>query len=276
MNPGQCAFDFRGKTAVVTGGSGVLCGAVSRKLGESGAQTVVVAHSRLERAREAVSDIERAGGTGMAVEADVLSKPDIARLVEQTLSAYGKIDILVNGAGGAKREATTREDLPFFDLPEEAVRETFDLNFMGTFLVCQQVGRVMAQQAQGCVLNVSSMGAFRPLTRSVAYSAGKAAVTNFTQWLAVHMSQEYATDIRVNAVVPGFFLTEQNRFLLTDAETGDLTERGQRIVAHTPMDRLGNPRDLVGPVLWLLSDAATFVHGTTVVVDGGLSAYGGV
>ena len=120
------------------------------------------------------------------------------------------------------------------------------------------------------------MGAFRPLTRSVAYSAGKAAVTNFTQWLAVHMSQEYSPNIRVNAVVPGFFLTEQNRFLLTDRDTGELTERGKRIIAHTPMARMGHPRDLVGPVLWILSDAAQFVHGTTIIVDGGLSAYGGV
>ena len=272
----ECSFDFRGKTAVVTGGSGVLCGAISRELGACGAQVVVVGHSRMDRAREVVDDIERSGGAGMAVEADVLSKSDISRLVEETLSVYGGIDFLVNGAGGAKRDATTREDLAFFDLPEEAVRQTFDLNFMGTFLVCQAVGRVMTERARGCILNISSMGAFRPLTRSVAYSAGKAAVTNFTQWLAVHMSQEYATDIRVNAVVPGFFLTEQNRFLLTDAETGEFTERGQRIIAHTPVGRLGSPEDLVGPVLWLLSDAAAFVHGATIVVDGGLSAYGGV
>jgi len=269
-------FDFSGKVAVVTGGSGVLCGAMGKALAECGAHVVVVGHSRMARAEQLVEEIQQAGGSALAVQADVLSKTDVAALVDGTLDAFGRIDFLINGAGGAKREATTSDTLTFFDLPEEAVRQTFDLNFMGTFLVCQAVGRVMAEQGNGRILNVSSMGAFRPLTRSVAYSAGKAAVTNFTQWLAVHMSQGYATEIRVNAVVPGFFLTEQNRFLLTDRETGNLTERGQRIIDHTPMGRMGRPEDLVGPVLWLLSDAAAFVHGATIAVDGGLSAYGGV
>lgn len=269
-------FDFSGKVAVVTGGSGVLGGAMSKALAECGAHVVVVGHSRMARAEQLVEEIQQAGGSALAVQADVLSKTEVAALVSETLDAFGRIDFLINGAGGAKREATTSDTLTFFDLPEEAVRQTFDLNFMGTFLVCQAVGRVMAEQGNGRILNVSSMGAFRPLTRSVAYSAGKAAVTNFTQWLAVHMSQGYATEIRVNAVVPGFFLTEQNRFLLTDRETGNLTDRGQRIIDHTPMGRMGRPEDLTGPVLWLLSDAAAFVHGATIVVDGGLSAYGGV
>jgi NAD(P)-dependent dehydrogenase (short-subunit alcohol dehydrogenase family) len=151
-----------------------------------------------------------------------------------------------------------------------------DLNFLGTFLACQVFGRDMAQRSSGCVLNFSSCGADKPLTRSVAYSASKAAVTNFTQWLAVHFSQEYSPNIRVNALMPGFFLTEQNRFLLTDEQTGELTERGRRIIARTPMARFGAPADLVGAALWLLSDSARFVHGTTLVVDGGIGAYGGV
>ncbi|MBD3308915.1 SDR family oxidoreductase [candidate division KSB3 bacterium] len=272
----QNPFDFSQKVAVVTGGSGVLCGAISESLAACGAHVVVVGHHRMEKAHQRVNAISEAGGSAIAVEADVLSKSSIATLLETTLDQFGQVDFLINGAGGAKKEATTSEELSFFDLPEEAIRKTFDLNFMGTFLVCQVFGRAMVEQGHGNILNVSSMGAFRPLTRSVAYSAGKAAVTNFTQWLAVHMSQEYSPAIRVNAVVPGFFLTEQNRFLLLNQTTGDFTERGSRIIAHTPMARLGKPKDLLGPVLWLLSDAAEFVHGSTVIVDGGLSAYGGV
>ena len=212
----------------------------------------------------------------MAVQADVLDRESMAALAEQVIGAFGRVDILINGAGGARKEATTSEALSFFDLPEDAVRWVFDLNLMGTFFPCQAFGRHMAVQDGGCILNVASMGAFRPLTRSVAYSAAKAAVVNLTQWLAVHMSQEYSPHIRVNALVPGFFLTEQNRFLLYDRESGTLTERGQRIIAHTPMGRLGQPEDLVGPALLLVSDVAGFVHGTTLVVDGGLSAFGGV
>jgi NAD(P)-dependent dehydrogenase (short-subunit alcohol dehydrogenase family) len=192
------------------------------------------------------------------------------------VETFGQVDILINGAGGAKREATTSEELSFFDLPEEAVRWVFDLNFMGTFLACQVFGRYMVEGDSGSILTISSAGADRPLTRSVAYSAAKAAVVNFTKWLAVHMSQEYTPCIRVNAIMPGFFLTEQNRFLLVDEASGELTERGQRIIAHTPMGRFGKPEDLIGPALLLLSDVAGFVHGTTLTVDGGISVYGGV
>jgi NAD(P)-dependent dehydrogenase (short-subunit alcohol dehydrogenase family) len=269
-------FNFSGKVAVVTGGSGILCGAVSKALANCGAHVVVVGYSRMEQAKQVAEEIREAGGSAIAVKTNVLSKTSITALLDKTLEQFGQVDFLINGAGGAKKEATTSENLSFFDLPEEAVRQTFDLNFMGTFLVCQVFGRIMAEREKGCILNVSSMGAFRPLTKSVAYSAGKAAVTNFTQWLAVHMAQEYSPNIRVNAVVPGFFLTEQNRFLLVDSNTGNLTERGKRIIAHTPMARMGCPDDLIGPVLWLLSDASLFVHGTVIIVDGGLSAYGGV
>ncbi len=270
------AFDLAGKVAVVTGGSGVLCGALARALGAQGAAVVVVAHSRLERAQAVAEEIVADGGQALALEADVLRRDSLHALADRVLAAYGRVDILVNGAGGAKKEATTSADLSFFDLPEEAVRWVMDLNFLGTFFPCQVFGRQMVAQGSGAILNIASMGAVRPLTRSVAYSAGKASVVNFTQWLAVHMGQEYSPNIRVNALVPGFFLTEQNRFLLYDQETGALTERGQRIIDHTPMARLGQPEDLVAPALLLLSDAATFVHGATLVVDGGLGAYGGI
>jgi len=270
------ALDFSGKVAVVTGGSGVLCSTLARALGAQGATVVVVGKTHLERAQAVADDIVASGGQAMAAQADVLRKESLLALSERVLGEYGRVDILVNGAGGARKEATTSPELPFFDLPEEAVRWVMDLNFLGTFFPCQVFGRQMVAQGSGAILNIASMGAIRPLTRSVVYSAGKAAVVNFTQWLAVHIGQEYSPNIRVNALVPGFFLTEQNRFLLYDPVTGALTERGQRILAHTPMGRLGKPEDLVGPALLLLSDAASFVQGATLVVDGGLGAYGGI
>lgn len=269
-------FDFSGKVAVVAGGSGVLCGAIAAELGRCGATVVVLGHTHAARARSVAAGIVTAGGCATAREVDVLSKDSLLELRREILAEHGHVDILVNGAGGAKKEATTSSELSFFDLPEDAIRWVFDLNFLGTFFACQVFGQCMAEQGGGAVLNIASMGAFRPLTRSVAYSAAKAAVVNFTQWLAVHMSQEYSTQVRVNALVPGFFLTEQNRFLLTDVHTGEFTERGQRIIEHTPMGRLGKSEDLFAPALLLLSEAACFVHGTTLVVDGGLSAYGGV
>lgn len=270
------ALNFSGKTAVILGGSGVLCGVLAEALGRQGAAVVVVGHTRMDRARHVASEIVAQGGQAIALQADVLDRRSLEVMAQQTLAAFGHVDILINGAGGARKEATTSEQLSFFDLPEDAVRWVFDLNFMGTFLACQVFGRQMVEQDSGSILNISSMGALRPLTRSVAYSAAKAAVVNFTQWLAVHVSQEYSPNIRVNALTPGFFLTEQNRFLLIDEQSGQLTKRGQRIIDHTPMGRFGQPEALIGPALLLLSDVAGFVHGTTVAVDGGLSAYGGV
>ena len=268
-------FDFKGKVAVITGASGVLCSTLALALGRQGAAVVAVGHANMDRAEGVARQIVAGGGRAIAVQADVLSIDSLEGLAGQTLDAFGRIDILINGAGGAKAEATTSETLPFFELPEDAVRWVFDLNFMGTFLACQVIGRQMVGQEGGSILNIASMGAYRPLTRSAAYSAAKAAIVNFTQWLAVHISQEYTPNIRVNAIAPGFFLTEQNRFLLLDEED-DLTERGQRILDHTPMGRFGQPEDLVGPALLLLSDVAPFVHGVTLAIDGGMSAFGGV
>jgi len=269
-------FDFNGKVAVVVGGSGVLCGALAQALGQQGAAVVVVGHAHMDKADAVADQIRARGGQAIAVQADVLDRQSLEVLAQRTVETFGQVDILVNGAGGAKKQATTSQELSFFELPEEAVRWVFDLNFMGTFLACQVFGRYMVEQDGGAILNIASVGADRPLTRSVAYSAAKAAVVNFTQWLAVHFSQEYSPFIRVNAIMPGFFLTEQNRFLLLDGGSGELTERGQRIIAHTPMGRFGTPEDLFGPAFLLLSDAAAFVHGTTVTVDGGISVFGGV
>jgi NAD(P)-dependent dehydrogenase (short-subunit alcohol dehydrogenase family) len=212
----------------------------------------------------------------LAVKCSVLDKKQLEEAKDTIIAKLGKVDILINGAGGNKKEATTSESLTFFDLPMEAIRGVFDLNIIGTILPCQVFGKVMAQQKQGVILNISSMNAFRPLTKICGYSAAKAAVSNFTQWLAVHICQNYSKEIRVNAIAPGFFLTEQNRFLLTDEKTGNLTPRGKTIIEHTPMGRFGNPEDLTGTMLWLVSDAAKFVTGIVVPVDGGFSAFSGV
>ncbi|MEA3351373.1 MAG: SDR family oxidoreductase, partial [Chloroflexota bacterium] len=171
---------------------------------------------------------------------------------------------------------TTSPDLPLFDLPSDAVQWVFNLNFLGTLIPSQVFGKIMVAQREGTILNTSSMNAFQPLTRIPAYSAAKAAVSNFTQWLAVHLAQEYSPDIRVNALAPGFFLTEQNRFLLMDADTGDLTPRGKTIINHTPQGCFGDPEDLLGAMFWLLSPASQFVTGIVLPVDGGFSAFSGV
>ncbi len=268
-------LDSTDKVAVITGGSGVLCSAIAHALGQCGASVILVARTQ-ESLDKVAADIRGKGGHAIGISADVLDKQSLESLAERVMEEFGQVDILINGAGGAKKEATTSESLSFFDLPEDAVRWVFDLNFMGTFLPCQVFSQLMVQQQSGSILNIASMGAYRPLTKSVAYSAAKAAIVNFTQWLAVHISQEYSSHIRVNAIAPGFFLTEQNRFLLTDEQTGELNERGKRIIAHTPMGRFGRPEDLVGAALMLLSDVCSFIHGTVIIVDGGFDAYGGV
>jgi NAD(P)-dependent dehydrogenase (short-subunit alcohol dehydrogenase family) len=268
-------FSLEDKVAVVTGGGGVLCGAMSRALGRVGVK-VAVLDLIPEAAQKVADDIVATGGEAMAVQCDVLDKDGIEAAARRILDTYGRVDILINGAGGNKKQATTSSELSFFDLPTDAVQWVFNLNFIGTLLPCQVFGRIMAEQGEGCILNISSMNALRPLTRIPAYSAAKAAVSNFTQWLAVHMSQEYSPSIRVNAIAPGFFLTQQNRFLLIDEESGELTPRGRTIIDHTPMGRFGHPDDLIGTMLWLLSPSARFVHGVVVPVDGGFNAFSGV
>jgi NAD(P)-dependent dehydrogenase (short-subunit alcohol dehydrogenase family) len=214
-------------------------------------------------------------GRAMAVYGDVLKRETLEQARDVILHEFGRIDGLINGAGGNRADATTTPDRSFFDLPEEALRFVFDLNLMGTIMPSQIFGQMMAQQGEGVILNVSSMNAFRPLTRIAAYSAAKAGVSNFTQWLAVHMAQEYSPRIRVNAIAPGFFIGQQNRRLLLN-EDDSLTPRGQAILAHTPLGRFGNPDDLLGAVLWLLSPASAFVSGVVIPIDGGFSAYSGV
>lgn len=268
-------FNLKGKVVVATGGGGVLVGEMSRGLARVGARVAVVDISR-DAAQGVANEITAAGGQAIAVQADVVDRPSVEAARATVLDRFGRVDVLINGAGGNRPQATTSPKLPFFDLPQEAVRWVFDLNFLGTLIPSQVFGRIMADQGEGVILNISSMNAFRPLTRIPAYSAAKAAVSNFTQWLAVHMAQEYSPRIRVNAIAPGFFLTHQNRFLLIDEQTGELTPRGRAIIDHTPMRRFGEPADLLGTVLWLLSPASAFVTGIVVPVDGGFSAFSGV
>lgn len=270
-------FDVSGQNILVTGGAGVLCSAMSSALVDLGANVAILGRS-LEHANRALQGFPNHPGAGrcIAVACDVLQPESIQKAVDSAISELGPVDGLINGAGGNRPEATTDSTRTFFDLPPEALRWVFDLNLTGTMLTSQIVGKHMAERKQGTILNISSMNSFRPLTRVPAYSAAKAGVSNFTQWLATHMAQEYSPKIRVNAMAPGFFLTDQNRFLVTERGSGALTQRGNQIVSHTPMRRFGVPEDLVGTMLWLMSPASAFVTGIVVPVDGGFSAFSGV
>ena len=268
-------YDFSGQTVVITGGTGVLGGEIACALVGCGAN-VAILDRNLDPAQHILELMEPRANHAVAVRADVLD-PDSLRQASKTIQEkFGAVHCLVNAAGGNNPQATTSLDLSFFDLPPEALRWVFDLNILGTILPSQVFGKVMAEKGEGVILNISSMNAFRPLTRVPTYSAAKAGVSNFTQWLAVHMAQVYSPRIRVNALAPGFFLTRQNKFLLIEEQTGDLTPRGKAIIDHTPMARFGQPEDLFGTVLWLLSRASAFVTGIVVPIDGGFSAYSGV
>jgi NAD(P)-dependent dehydrogenase (short-subunit alcohol dehydrogenase family) len=271
----ELKVDLTDHVVAVTGGGGVLCSAMAEALAASGAR-VAVLDIAADAASAVVDRITAGGGTALPVVCDVLDKDSVAAAAEMVTSELGTPTALINGAGGNKAEATTKPELPFFDLPADAVEWVFRLNFIGTLLPSQVFGRIMTETGRGHVINISSMCAFSPLTRIPAYSAAKAAVSNFTQWLAVHLNQEYGAALRVNAIAPGFFLTEQNRFLLTDEATGELTPRGRTIIEQTPMGRFGSPDELIGTLLWLMSDSSAFVNGIVVPVDGGFSAFGGV
>jgi len=273
--PTSNLFDLRGRVTVVTGGAGVLCSSLCRILAGAGVRLAILDLNQ-KAAEELANEINQGGREALAIKCDVGVKDSIQLAAQQVMRSFGRVDFLINGAGGNQPQATTNADLLFFDLPEEAMQWVFNLNLFGTIMSCQVFGEAMARQKKGVILNISSMNAFRPLTRIPAYSAAKAAVSNFTQWLAVHMAQEYSADIRVNAIAPGFFLTEQNRYLVLDQATDQPNERGLKIIAHTPMKRFGDPNDLAGTVMWLLSPASSFVTGIVVPVDGGFSAFSGV
>ena len=273
------------KTIVLTGAGGVLCSTLAEALAKEG-HNIAVLDLRKEAADKVATTINNNGGNAIGVEANVLEKDSLVKAKKQVIEAFGKCDILINGAGGNHPLGTTSnpffemEDLKntaegfktFFDLDPKGIEFTFNLNFLGTLLPTQIFAQDMVGR-EGCsILNISSMNAFTPLTKIPAYSGAKAAVSNFTQWLAVHFSK---VGIRVNALAPGFFLTDQNRSLLTEAD-GSLTQRGQQIIDQTPMGRYGEPEDLVGTTLWLCGEGSKFVTGVVVPIDGGFAAYSGV
>jgi len=268
-------FNVKDKGIVLTGGAGVLCSALAEYLAQAGAKICIADYDEF-RANELAKKIEANGGFALPLRINVLDRAEIESAFACAVNSMGQIDVLINGAGGNKKEATASDELPFFNLPDKALRDVMNLNFLGTFIPCQVFGKYFAQQKKGIILNVSSMNAYHPLTKVVGYSAAKAAISNFTEWLAVHMCQNYSTEIRVNAIAPGFFLTKQNRFLLTDEQTGKLTPRGQTIIDHTPMGRFGQAEELCGTVHWLLSDASKFVTGAVIPIDGGFNAFSGV
>lgn len=270
-------IDLSGKVAVVTGGSGVLGSAMCRGLLQAGAAVAIIGTTE-GKAQQVAADLAADGGRVIGVTANVLEKDSLERAAEHISAELGSADILVNCAGGNRPEALTLPDKSrtFFDLPEEALQWVFNLNFLGSLLPTQVFAKAMTMNQAGVIINISSMSAQRPLTRVVAYGGAKAAIDNFTQWLAAHMALEYSPNIRVNAIAPGFFLGDQNRDLLIDRNTGNLTPRGQQIIDHTPMKRFGEPVDLVSTLLWLVADQSRFVTGVVVPVDGGFSAYSGV
>ena len=278
--------DLSGKVAVVTGGGGILCSIMAEAIAECGAKVAIL--DLREDAAAAVADkIKAQGGTAIGVSCNVLDKASIEAAEKTIVEKLGACDILINGAGGnnpkgtTDNETMTAEDVAntdpnkktFFNLDPAGVGFVFNLNFLGSLLPTQVFAKTMAERGKGTIINISSMNAFKPLTKIPAYSAAKAAVSNFTQWLAVHLAP---MNIRVNAIAPGFFLTNQNRALLTNPD-GSLTPRSHKILSHTPMNKFGVPEDLLGALLWLLSDAgAGFVTGTVIPIDGGFSAYSGV
>ncbi len=275
---------LEGKVAVITGGGGVLCSAMAGHMAALGCHVAILDLNK-STAERIATEINASGGSAIGVEANVLDKKSLEDAHEVINQKFGPCDILINGAGGNHPKGTTskthfeladleREDgtTTFFDLDQEGIKFVFDLNFIGTLLPCQVFAKDMVGK-EGCtIINISSMNAFTPLTKIPAYSGAKAAVSNFTQWLAVHFSK---VGIRVNALAPGFFLTEQNRSLLTHAD-GSLTTRGNTIIEHTPMGKFGKPEDLLGTLEWLVGSGSEFVTGVTIPIDGGFSAFSGV
>ncbi|MGE3309290.1 MAG: SDR family oxidoreductase [Limisphaerales bacterium] len=277
------SFDLRGRVAAITGAGGELCGLMAQALGGMGVR-VAVLDLVLEKAEARAESIRMTGGEALALRCDVTHPSDVEDCYQSVCRHWAPPDLLINGAGGNDPRGSTGEPFhpvldaeiqaakgpSFFDLDPAGFRQVFDLNFLGTFLVCRAFARGMVERKSGAIVNISSMSALTPLTKVAAYSAAKAAVANFTRWLAVHFAH---TGVRVNALAPGFFLTEQLRFLHLDPKTGELLPRARQVIAHTPMGRYGNPEDLLGTVVWLLSDASRFVTGVVVPVDGGFSSY---
>lgn len=276
--------DLKGKVCVITGGSGVLGSAMSKAIAMAGSKVAIIGTNKEKAERIAAEIANESGATVIGVQADVLDKASLESAKVTINSKLGEIDILINGAGGNSPQATTKveqmleENLDnledtFYGLEIEGFDKVFALNFKGTLLPTMVFTKDMLKKKKGVVLNVSSMNSYKPLTKIPAYSAAKASVNNFTEWLSVHLAK---VGIRVNAIAPGFFITNQNRFLVTDEKTGNYSPRGQKIVNNTPMGKFGEPEDLQGATLFLISDISNFITGIVIPVDGGFSAFGGV
>lgn len=267
-------FDISGQVAVITGAGGIICGTMAREMAKKGAK-IALLDLFLEAAQKVADEINAAGGDAIAVKANVLDRASLEEARDEVVAHYGHIDILINGAGGNKKQATVSPELDFFHLDTEAFKWVFDLNVTGAVLTTMVFGELLAKQGTGNVINIASMATYHPLTNTVAYCGAKAAVANFTEWMATHFNQNYSKNIRVNAIAPGFLLTTQNRFLM-QKEDGSPTDRGQRVLNKTPMGRYGDPEEMAGPVIWLCSEAASFVNGAVIPVDGGFSAFWGI
>ncbi|MFH7018431.1 SDR family oxidoreductase [Flavobacterium sp. FlaQc-47] len=263
-------FNLKGKIALITGGAGVLGSNFANVLAKQGVIVGIVSQS-IEKANKIVETIENNGGKAFAIQANVLKKEELEKARDFIVEKYGKLDILINAAGGNMPGATISPDQAIYDLKVEDLQKVVDLNIIGTMLPTQVFAELFAKQKTGNIINISSASAQRPLTRVVGYSASKAAIDNFTQWMSVELASKYGEGIRVNAISPGFFIGEQNRDLLLTPE-GELTPRGQKIIEHTPMGRFGKPEDIDGALLYLCSDMSKFVTGTILKVDGGFAA----
>ncbi len=267
-------FELDGKVAIITGGAGVLGGAMAEGLAKAGAKVGILSRTK-SKVDQKVKEIKKNGGEAIALIADVLDEKQLKAAKKKILKKWGRIDILLNSAGGNMKGATIMPDQNIFDLSMDDFTKVTDLNLKGTVLPTMVFGETMAKQKKGCIINISSMAAQQAITRVVGYSASKAAIDNFTKWMAVEMAHKFGEGIRVNAIAPGFFIADQNRSLLTNKD-GSLTARGQTIVNETPVKRFGEPEELVSTLLWLASDASSFITGIIVPVDGGFSAFSGV
>lgn len=267
-------FDLTGKVAVVTGGNGILGRAMCAGLVEYGASVVILGRNA-QTGGKVVDDLKALGGNAAFVACDVLDLDQLESAKKEVLAKFGTIDILVNAAGGNMAGAVIAPDKSLFDVDMAAMRAVFELNYFGTLYPTRVFAEEMVKQGHGSIINITSASADKPMTRVLGYSSAKAAVRNLTQWLAVEFAQKYGEGIRVNALCPGFFLTEQNRALLTNPD-GSKTARGKLILQNTPMNKWGNPEDLQGALIYLASDASRFVTGTTTIVDGGFDAFSGV
>jgi NAD(P)-dependent dehydrogenase (short-subunit alcohol dehydrogenase family) len=267
-------FGLIDQVAVVTGGTGVLGGAMARGLAGAGAKVAIMGR-RADRADEVAAEIRASGGQAIALPADVLNDIELRAARTKLLEAWGRVDILVNAAGGTVADSNVMPDGAFFNIARDALDRVMALNWTGTILPIQVFGAEMAKQRRGCIVNISSMAAMRGLTRVVGYGSAKAAIDNLTRWLAVEFARKYGEGVRVNAIAPGFFVGDQNRAILL-REDGTPTDRGHTIIAHTPAGRFGEPGELIGALLWLCGPGGKFVTGTVVAVDGGFSAFSGV